>query len=152
MTCSWLGGEVSVRLQQRNELITVREVITNVVVRCDICGEEDLIHPISTMEFSWNGQNREADICDLDLKEITPIFDVLMEKSRRPEQTAKKIKRSSPYSKDKRLDQYLNTSTSMYECPATVSRHGEEEFPCRRQFTTPGGLAIHHARKHGKSI
>lgn len=124
-------------------------------MRCDLCGSTGTAsEPIVTRLYVWDGQEREVDLCALDIKEVTTMFEALMEKSRRPEGSRTRRSASSrktPYSGDTRFNEWYNASTSMFECPGVDRRDGGEH-KCTRQFTSANGLAVHHKRKHGANL
>jgi hypothetical protein len=130
----------------------MREVITNVIMRCDLCGSAG--SEVTTKTFAWDGQEREVDLCEVDLKEVATMFDALMEKSRRPEGTRTKraVTKRPPYSGDTRFNEWYNKETGLFECPGVTQREGGVEHRCTRQFDTPNGLAVHHKRKHGSKL
>jgi hypothetical protein len=129
----------------------MREVVTNVIMRCDLCGSAS--SEIATKSFAWDGQEREVDLCEVDLKEVTNMFDALMEKSRRPEGVrTKRVNKRKPYSGDTRFNQWYNEQTGLFSCPGVSMREGGVEHRCTRQFDSPNGLAVHHARKHGAKL
>jgi hypothetical protein len=110
------------------------------------------MHPVESRTFSWAGQEREIDLCPTDLKEVSHMFETLLEKGRRPERkTTRATTRKAPYSGDTRFNEWYNQSTGMFECPAVLT-DGEREHKCSRKFTTANGLAVHHARTHGSNL
>ena len=124
----------------------MREVVVTETLRCDFCGEKHTdMHPVVTRMFSWSGQEREIDLCPTDLKEVEHMFETLIEKGRRPEgsRRTRSNGRKAPYSGDTRFNQWYDSATQMFGCPAD---------DCGRRFTSANGLAVHHSRKHGSLL
>lgn len=134
----------------------MREVITTVVVRCNICGEKHTdMHPVENRVFAWQGREREMDLCPTDLKEVETMFEALIEKSQAVERkgtTRATRPRTPPYTNDTRIREFLNEATGLYGCPGKTVGPDGQEHSCGRQFDTPNGLAIHHKRKHGEHL
>jgi hypothetical protein len=136
----------------------LREVVVTTTLRCDLCGSTGTdVEPIQgDVPFSWKGQDRVLDLCVLDNKEVSSMFEALMEKSRRPENQRGRGRKLDgpkrrPYSGDTRFNQWYNETTGMFECPY-VEHDGEHERKCNREFTAPNGLAVHHNRQHGSNL
>lgn len=128
----------------------MREVVVTETLRCDFCGEKHTdMHPVETRTFSWNNQEREVDLCPTDLKEVSHMFETLMEKGRRPERkTTRATTRKAPYSGDTRFNQWYDENSQRFVCPGSH----EDGRKCERSFTTANGLAVHHKRRHGTNL
>jgi hypothetical protein len=148
------------------------QIITRIL--CDFCSAEDVTTPDArTVSVSIDGTHYDVDVCEMHGKPLSELAETLAEFGRKLPGTATERARLKPSRQPSGpgdgQDNKCPACGKEYNYRSSLTSHARsahgvtlaelqgEPVPfkcdiCERAFSTPQGVSVHQARKHGSEV